>query len=1059
MSNILILFADGMIKYLFLASLLAVVLTSFLILLIKIAGIRAPIYRHMIWLYALVSIVTLPAILLHGPKLNLKILPVKNRPAQAATSQVHYNPRTEPNQSAPTEMRSLRLLSTTNISHADPSRPFPVRAVLAGLWLVGTVFMFIRLLIGWFRLRRFYLMADSVSNDRRIEDMYSKKLRILLASQIDCPVCFGILRPVIMLPQEMYVNAAPEEIQMVLNHELAHIERRDCLTNLFQRIIEAAFFFHPLVWYASFQLTQQREQICDNYVIEKGARIMDYTKLLSRIAETRLEKIRLRTVALFEGRLLSRIDLLLDPRYSQKTRLSGGIALVSTLTLLICFLVLGAVRLEAKSPVQNASDASQTETATGTAIINPKIRELGEAVRKRLTTYSDEEIFVLEEGQTGRMKVRENITPVAEILITPHILADGTKFVLEGIDAAGKAITGTKITSLIIHDAQSMRMGLGRSFSVNGKDIMSKIQLTPTRQDGNSVAVEVKVLFTRIATAEEIDAMLLTRGKEGQLHLNYRKISNWIMQHKLSTGHYPEDIKELNRPLPKDVYSLTGEDYRYEAQRGRFILSSCGEDGIYGNDDDEIFIAFRGGARSGQRRELYPLEEDEQAEAQTERVMGERPSGNCSISGKVISAETGEPVDHATMYLHYSDTHGSIFIEVASDGSFIFEDIPTGPFSLRSTHTAGYQDVVYNPDGTSGSYPQFSLEEGEHRSGIILEAGRACRISGRVLDENGQIPENINTLHILAWFEKDDGQGYESEQARLNREDGSYLIDGLSGKPVYVMAINWRAAKEGNAYPPIYYPGTFFRNEAEFVTFGRQWDVKNIDIQLQRIGGLVLEGIVVDEAGEPVPEAFVVVHRRDMLFDFVTAYTDEQGNYEIQGLGDGEFLVHVDAVHRGFVRTRIPVDIVRINQRTQLDFVLRPGITISGRFADEEGNDWQIGQSYGYANIEDQQGLTSSFSLTDFRNKYRPKDVRRGSGGSFSRGEGDYDDGQMIFLTESTFVIQGTMPGHTMLSFYPKKEGCDVVEILYNGQDIMETGIETMPGQEIKDVIVVIGSQ
>ena len=124
-------------------------------------------------------------------------------------------------------------------------------------------------------------------------------------------------------------------------------------------------------------------------------------------------------------------------------------------------------------------------------------------------------------------------------------------------------------------------------------------------------------------------------------------------------------------------------------------------------------------------------------------------------------------------------------------------------------------------------------------------------------------------------------------------------LDGLGGKPVYVMAINWQAAKEGNAYPPIYYPGTFFRSDAKRITFDKQQHVDNINIKLQKEGGLILEGTVRDEAGKPVPEAFVVVHRRDMLFDFVTAYTDAQGRYQIQGLGDGEFLVHVDAVHRG----------------------------------------------------------------------------------------------------------------------------------------------------------------
>ena len=114
----------------------------------------------------------------------------------------------------------------------------------------------------------------------------------------------------------------------------------------------------------------------------------------------------------------------------------------------------------------------------------------------------------------------------------------------------------------------------------------------------------------------------------------------------------------------------------------------------------------------------------------------------------------------------------------------------------------------------------------------------------------------------------------------------------------------------------------------------------------------MLEGTVLDEAGKPVPEAFVVVHRRDMLFDFVTAYTDEQGHYQIQGLGDGEFTVHVDAVHRGFVRMRIPLDLDKASKKTRRDFTLARGVAISGKFVDEKGKDWQIGESYGYAHID-----------------------------------------------------------------------------------------------------------
>ena len=251
------------------------------------------------------------------------------------------------------------------------------------------------------------------------------------------------------------------------------------------------------------------------------------------------------------------------------------------------------------------------------------------------------------------------------------------------------------------------------------------------------------------------------------------------------------------------------------------------------------------------------------------------------------------------------------------------------------------------------------------------------------------MPENIDTLTVLAWFKSDDGKGYECEQAGVNRADGSYAIDGLADKPVYVMAIDWQAAREGDAWPPIYYPSTFSRSAAKLITFDKSPRVEGVNITRRKKGGMVIEGTVRDEAGKPVPEAFVVVDRRDMFFDFNTAYTDAQGHYRIDGLGAGQFLVHVDAVHRGFVRTRVPLNLDKTSTKVQRDFTLNRGVLISGKFVDQNGDAWKIGESYGYANIVNykrvkaKQMSSSSFSLTRFWNKYRPQDAEEGQGGSF----------------------------------------------------------------------------
>lgn len=417
------------------------------------------------------------------------------------------------------------------------------------------------------------------------------------------------------------------------------------------------------------------------------------------------------------------------------------------------------------------------------------------------------------------------------------------------------------------------------------------------------------------------------------------------------------------------------------------------------------------------------------------------------------------------MYLHYNVTHGSIFVNTDSEGTFEIKDLPTGPFSLCSSHTAGYQDAAYSPEGKPGRFPPFSLNDGEHRTGIVLRIKEAYRVSGKIVDENGKVPES-QRWNVLAWIENEGGGEYHTQHASVNHADGSYVIDGLSNQPVYVMAIDWRAAQEGNAWPAIYYPSSFSRTDAKQVVFDESRHVDGVDITLRKEGGIVIEGTVRDEAGEPVPEAFVVVHRRDMLFDFNTAYTDARGHYQIQGLGAGSLLVHVDAAHHGFVRTRMPIDLDQASDKAERDFTLHRGVLISGKFVDEKGQDWQIGESYAYAAqvSEDRPARgqftlnEGNFSLTNFQNKHRPENAADHFPGTFLRGEGDYDCDQAVFPTRSTFLIQGMMPGHTMIGLSPKKENQKVVKILYDGRDILESGIDTKAGDEIKDVTIVVGT-
>ena len=212
MIAVLTVLIDARVDYLLIGFVTAAVLVPLAWVIIKAGRIKAPVYRYMIWFYSLIAIVVLPAICLCAPKINLEILPAcDERVEPARVPKGHLSdamiPAVEPSaRNYPVEPSGEAQPHVDGLPADMPgttemkARAFPIELVFVAAWCAGFALMLTRLGVGWYRLRRICLTATVLPMSKYRLKAEGRNLRVLLTTQLCGPVCFGVFRPVIILP-------------------------------------------------------------------------------------------------------------------------------------------------------------------------------------------------------------------------------------------------------------------------------------------------------------------------------------------------------------------------------------------------------------------------------------------------------------------------------------------------------------------------------------------------------------------------------------------------------------------------------------------------------------------------------------------------------------------------------------------------------------------------------------------------------------------------------------------------------------------------------------------
>jgi beta-lactamase regulating signal transducer with metallopeptidase domain len=156
-----------------------------------------------------------------------------------------------------------------------------------------------------------------------------KPVRLAESAIARIPMTIGYLKPVILLPLGTLSGVPPQQIDAILLHEMAHILRKDYLLNILQSVVELLFFYHPVTWWLSGLIRQEREHVCDDLAIAVNHDYLNYIKALTTMEELNSKSPLLASAMTgSKKKLLFRVKRLLTPLKFRKGFGEGIIAFI-----------------------------------------------------------------------------------------------------------------------------------------------------------------------------------------------------------------------------------------------------------------------------------------------------------------------------------------------------------------------------------------------------------------------------------------------------------------------------------------------------------------------------------------------------------------------------------------------------------------------------------------------------------------------------------------------------------------------------------------------------------
>lgn len=197
------------------------------------------------------------------------------------------------------------------------------------IWLAGCGVVLAIWLVSWRRVATAVANGTPVQHGPELDMLRCLEQRagirkpsaLALSNATLEPGVFGWFRPSLIVPRSMTEHLSEQQVEALIAHEVCHIRRHDNIVAALHMLVEAVFWFHPLVWWLERRLMDERERACDEQVVEWGYEPVVYAESILRTCELYVASPVACVAGVTGSELKSRIEAIMN---SQTTQILGG---------------------------------------------------------------------------------------------------------------------------------------------------------------------------------------------------------------------------------------------------------------------------------------------------------------------------------------------------------------------------------------------------------------------------------------------------------------------------------------------------------------------------------------------------------------------------------------------------------------------------------------------------------------------------------------------------------------------------------------------------------------